>query len=248
MIRVEGLGFKYRHDNSWIFRNCSLEAQTGEVVAILGPNGCGKTTLLKTALGLYRPREGSVRSEGTFGYVPQNTEASLPFCVRDQVVMGRARHIKMFASPTRNDYHKSDTWLERLGLKQLADRPVTELSGGQRQLVLIARALVSDCRVMVLDEPASALDFRNRQTILKTLAHLARSHGITILFSTHMPQQAQFIADKVLVLRNADRHVFGPASRILSDKNLTTLYDIDMRSIKFEHDGSKNRVIFPFYQ
>lgn len=247
MIRVEKLGFKHRLRPNWIFRDHSLTVDRGEVVAVIGPNGRGKTTLIKTILGLHKPVEGSVRFDGTVGYVPQNTEASFPYSVRDMVVMGRARHVKTFGSPDRDDYQKADAALERLGVDRFAHRPVTELSGGERQLVLIARALVSDCQIMVLDEPASALDFRNQQTILTVLRDLAREDGMTVLFTTHMPQHAQVIADQVLLMRDIDRYDFGPVETVLSEENLSTLYGIDIRSIDFDHQGRNQQAVVPVF-
>ncbi|MEQ8284427.1 ABC transporter ATP-binding protein [Thalassospira sp.] len=247
MIRVEKLGFKHRLRTNWIFRDHSLTVNAGEVVAVIGPNGRGKTTLIKTILGLYKSVEGSVSFDGSVGYVPQNTEASFPYSVRDMVVMGRARHVKTFGSPGRDDYHKADAALERLGVGRFADRPVTELSGGERQLVLIARALVSECQIMVLDEPASALDFRNQQTILTVLRDLAQKDGMTILFTTHMPQHAQVIADQVLLMRDVDHYDFGPTKTVLSEENLSTLYGIDIRSIGFDHQGQNQQAVVPVF-
>lgn len=247
MINVEKLGFKHRASRNWIFRNHSFRAAAGEVVAVIGPNGRGKTTLIKTILGLYKPVEGRVQFEGNVGYVPQNTGATFPYSVRDMVVMGRARHVKTFGAPGRADYAKAQAALERLGVERFAHRPVTELSGGERQLVLIARALVSDCNIMVLDEPASALDFRNQQTILTVLRDLARQDNMTILLTTHMPQHAQVIADRVLLMRDVDRYDFGPARPVLSDENLSTLYGIDIRSIDFDHQGQKQQAVVPVF-
>ena len=247
MVTIEHLGFKYRARGNWIFRDHTLRAEAGEIIAVIGPNGRGKTTLIKSILGLYRALEGKVLCDGTFAYVPQTTEASFPYCARDMVVMGLARQVRAFGSPGRTDYNKADLALAKLGMAGFADRPLNQLSGGQRQLVLIARALVSDAEVMVLDEPATGLDFSNQKTILAVLRELARDDGITILFTTHMPQHAQVIADKVLLMRDVDRYDFGPAAKVLDEANLSTLYGIDIRSLDFDHKGSLHKVLVPVF-
>jgi len=247
MVKIEHLGFRYRVRGNWIFRDHTLSAKAGEVVAIIGLNGRGKTTLIKSILGLYRAQEGRVLCDGTFAYVPQTTEASFPYCARDMVVMGRARQVGRFGSPGRADYHKADVALAKLGMAHFADRPLNQLSGGQRQLVLIARALVSDAEVMILDEPATGLDFSNQRIILAVLRELARDDGITIFFTTHMPQHAQVIADKVLLMRDIDRYDFGPTAKVLDEANLSTLYEIDIRALDFDHNGIRHKVLVPVF-
>lgn len=243
-ISVYKAGFRY---TEWVFRDLTLRVEPGEIAAILGPNGRGKTTLLKAVLGLLPLDEGSVEHGGNPGYVPQSAQMVFAYKVIDMVLMGRARHVGAFGSPRREDYEIARHCLDRLGIRRFEDRLVTRLSGGERQLVLIARALASGCRTILLDEPASALDFRNQQVILDTLRSLAREHGMTVLFSSHYPQHATCLADKVLLMHGAGSHQFGDTAQILTEENLRQLYGIEMRSVEFTHNGSALRTFVPVF-
>lgn len=180
----------------------ALSVQPGEVLCLLGPNGCGKTTLFRTLLGLLPAVHGEVDLQGSplrahdraararrMGYVPQ--AAPLPFAwrVREVVAMGRAAHLGLLAAPGRADEAIADDCLRELGLQALADRTVTTLSGGERQLVLIARALAQQAQLLIMDEPTASLDFGNQLRILDTVRRLA-DRGIGVLLSTHQPQHA----------------------------------------------------------
>lgn len=247
MLHVEQLGFRHHAQSPWIFRHHSLTLGAGEIAAIIGPNGRGKTTLIKTILGLHKANEGRIELGTQAAYVPQHSGASFPYPVRDAVVMGRARHIKTFRSPSRSDYRQADAALERLGITEFAQRPITELSGGERQLVLIARAIVSESRLIVLDEPASALDYRNQQTILQVLRSLSRDDGIAILFTTHMPQHAQVLADRVLLMKDWDQYQYGRSDEVLTETHLSALYGIDIRALAFDHQGQAHQTVVPVF-
>ena len=172
MLELEGLGHGFP-GGDWLFRDASLQVGGGEVVAVLGPNGRGKTTLLRCAAGLLAPTEGVVRRGVGVGYVPQAQAAGLGYPVLDMVLMGRVRHVRSYASPGRRDVAAAQHALEQVGLSHLAERAVTRLSGGERQLVVIARALASESPMLILDEPASALDLHNQATVLRLLRDLA---------------------------------------------------------------------------
>ncbi len=162
-MMLELLNASCFRDEKCIFHNYSFKIEKGDVVAILGQNGQGKTTLLKAILGLVKLTNGKIKSTANIAYVPQNLHISFDYDVRDVVLMGRARHLGFFAQPRTNDYKLVDEMLEKLQLHTLAFRSFLSLSGGERQLVLIARALVSRCDLLILDEPASALDFANQK-------------------------------------------------------------------------------------
>ena len=181
MIEVQNLGFHY--GKTWIFRDISFSLPAGKIAAILGPNGQGKTTLLKSVVGLLKPATGSAKISGRLGYVAQRTEIAFSYKVIDIVVMGRAAHVGMFKAPGSKDYEHARNALARLRLEHLAEKQFNLLSGGERQLVMIARALASECQVLILDEPASALDFRNQDLVLSTLRELAKELGLSILLS-----------------------------------------------------------------
>ena len=161
MLELENVGFAHSGGN-WLFRGVNLGIRAGEITAVLGPNGRGKTTLLRCAAGLLAPVEGRIVARCAVGYVPQNHGGGFGYAVQDMVTMGRARHIRSYATPSRHDRAAAGEALHRVGLGDLAQRPFPQLSGGERQLVLIARALASESEVLVLDEPAAALDLRNQ--------------------------------------------------------------------------------------
>jgi iron complex transport system ATP-binding protein len=245
VITMEKGGFRYSREN-WIFRNLSLSVGEGEILSILGPNGKGKTTLLKTIQGVLPLSEGSILRGGSVGYVPQIAAVSFGYTVLDMVVMGRSRHIGLFNSPREHDFSFARSCLERLGLETLADRPFRTLSGGERQMVLIARALASECRCLVLDEPASALDFRNQNTMLRTLQSL-RDEGMTVIMSTHVPHHANVISDRALLLFSPEEHLFGDCEDVLVDENLRRLYGADVRRISFSSGGRGYSAVVPLF-
>jgi len=244
MIEAKKLGFRYG-GTDWIFHDHSFRLPRGRITAILGPNGRGKTTLLKCILGLLKPTEGRLGVDGVTGYVPQNIQSPFPYKTFDIVLMGRARHIGFFRHPTRADYDAARDAMARLSILDLAGRPFDRLSAGQQQLALIARALASRCDVLVLDEPAAALDFRNQAKVLQALARLSDETGLTVLFTTHAPQHALSIADTALLMFGGAVYRYGPIEATITDENLEALYEIPVRNIAFEHEGRDVRTVAP---
>ena len=245
MIEVRNLGFRY--GKTWIFRDISFSLPAGKVAAILGPNGQGKTTLLKTVVGLLKPATGSATLGGRLGYVAQRTEIAFSYKVIDIVVMGRAAHVGMFQAPRSKDYEHARNALQRLQLEHLADKHFNLLSGGERQLVMIARALASECQVLILDEPASALDFRNQDLVLSTLRALAKDMGLSILMTTHFPQHAAHIADYSLLLQSADEALWGLSEEILSEDKLEMLFGLPVKKIQLEQGSTSHSGILPLF-
>ena len=187
-------------DGSWLWRRADFSVRAGEVVGVLGRNASGKTTLLRTLLGLLKPDEGHVRTVTATGYVPQSTQLALPFAVRDVVAMGRARHVRLFGGLAAADVEAVAMTLDNVGIADLAERSFLELSGGEQQLVLIARALASDCEALILDEPFAGLDLDNQRRTLSLLRSLARRHDLGIIFSAHHPDHVFAVADAVVGL------------------------------------------------
>jgi iron complex transport system ATP-binding protein len=222
-------------------RGVSLGLGEGEVLALLGPNGGGKTTLLKTLLGLLAPRAGEVRIDErllatlTIGerarliaYLPQSHALTFAFTVETVVLMGRTAHGNLFSRPSAADRRIAAAMMERLGIAPLAQRPYTTISGGERQLVLLARALAQEPRFIVLDEPTASLDFGNQGKVVREIRSLATAgHGV--IFTTHDPNQALRLADRAYLLRNGARIADGRVEAVLTPENLAALYDAPIR-------------------
>jgi iron complex transport system ATP-binding protein len=246
-LAAEGLGFFYR-PGEWVFRDLSFEVRKAGILAVLGQNGCGKTTLLRLLLGTLRPAAGRVERAGEASLVPQLFQAAFSFTALDMVLMGRARHIGVFSRPSRRDEAAAMESMSRLGIGDLADRPFPELSGGQRQLVMLARALASEAGILVLDEPASSLDLGNQAMLLGQLRRLSRGDGLTIVFSTHLPQHALAAADDVLAMDGGGRDLFGPAAEVLTGPNLSRLYGTPIKRVTVEHEGAETEALVTVFK
>jgi iron complex transport system ATP-binding protein len=236
LLRGIDLGIGY--GDTVIGRRLNMAVSPGEVFCLLGPNGSGKTTLFKTLLGLIPAQSGTVHVSGSniqtlkrdefarrVAYVPQAHAAHFPFIVRDMVVMGRTAHQGMFAQPSASDCRMADDALARLGIAALADRDYTRLSGGQRQLVLIARALAQSAPVIVMDEPTASLDFGNQVLVLREVARLAAS-GLAVVLSTHDPDHAFAVAHQVALLHEGALIASGPPTAVLTPQRLAQVYGI----------------------
>ena len=218
----------------------------GETLAVLGGNGAGKTTLFRTLLGLLPPQAGIVTIGGAslsdllpgerarrFAYVPQQHVPAFGFRVLEAVLMGRASLIGTFTRPGHADYEAAYGALATLRIDALGDRPITEISGGERQLVMIARALAQQASVLVLDEPTASLDFGNRVRVLGEIDRL-RANGMTILFSTHEPDQALAHADRALLLADGRMLALDRVERALTADNIERLYRTPVRLVRID--------------
>lgn len=238
MLELDRIGHAHR-PGAWLFREVTHAVRPGEVSAVLGPNGRGKSTLLRCAAGLLEPTAGGVDGAGGTAYVPQSHHSAFAYRVIDMVLMGRARHIGLFGSPTAHDESIAWTALERVGMADLGERTFDTLSGGERQLVLIARAIASESRVLLLDEPCAALDLRNQGRVLLLLRQLA-DEGLGVMLTTHHPDHAREIADEAILLMAPDEVVVGPVSQTLGDTELARLYDVRVRTVAYS-DGEHTR-------
>ncbi len=230
-VAIRGVSFAYQR-SAPVIRDCTLDIARGRVLSILGPNGSGKTTLLKLIAGVLKPSDGTITVHGGIGYVPQIIQIGFAYSVIDVVLMGRARQIGLFATPSAHDERVASAALERVGMLEFARRTFDALSGGERQLVVLARALAAESDVLVLDEPMAALDLRHQQLVLHWIRRLARDDGLTVVFSTHQPQHADVVADDVALIDGAGQLTAGAARDILEPKRLAELFGIELLRVE----------------
>ena len=247
MLQVDSLAFGF--PGRTIGREVSFALAEGAVMCVLGPNGGGKTTLFRTILGLLEKHSGSIRLDGQtleglsrqeiarrIGYVPQGHAAYFAFTVREFVLMGRTAHLGALAAPSRKDLDVVQRVLESLRLSHLAERPVTQISGGERQLALVARALAQEPRLLIMDEPTAGLDFGNQVRVLQTISTLAAS-GISVLFATHSPDQAFLAARRVLLLGGGRVLSTGAPEDVIRPDTLEQLYGVKVQVLPLPGGG-----------
>lgn len=250
ILKVKNLSFGYEK-NRILFHDASFSVDKGEIFCILGSNGIGKSTLLNCIANLLMPQSGSISLNGKtleerslkeiaqiIGYVPQNHDAAYAYEVRDYMVMGRAPYLGLFAQPSERDYGRVEEVLEELGISHLAERPYTELSGGERQLVSIGRAIVQDPELIILDEPTNHLDYGNQFRMLKLIERLAEK-GYGIILTSHMPDHVLMLNGKVGILGADGRLQVGTTDEIMTEENLEALYQVDIHMIDVEQVGRK---------
>ncbi len=230
---IEAIGLTVERGGRVVVKNYSLHVQRGRILAVLGANGVGKTTLISALIGVLKPKAGRLSIGGQVGFVPQLFDVPFSYSAFDIALMGRARHLGLLGAPGRKDFDLVRHYFQMLGIEHLEQQAFNSLSGGQRQLVVIAQALVSECELLVLDEPCAALDYKNQDKVLALLDHLRESHGMTIVFSTHMPQHAVEIATDVLLMTSGSSYIYGPTAEALSAENLTHLYDLPIARADF---------------
>ena len=224
---------KYGHKKA-LFAPLSLQCQPGEVWAVLGANGRGKSTLLDTITGVLPKLAGDITVSGGVGIVPQSFRPAFAWRVKEVVLMGRARHITLFSQPQPEDERQVQEALALLNITSLADELFNTLSGGQQQLVMIARALVSASQNILLDEPCSALDLGNQQTVLQLIRDLAHAQSRTVMFTTHDPTHALQVASHTLLLLPDERWLAGETAEVIQEDNLQRAYGIKVRKIQLE--------------
>lgn len=211
---AEGLSVAYGKDR--VLNNVSFSIARSSLCGLMGPNGAGKSTLFKCCMNFLKAQQGVIHVNGKttnglspaglarlISYVPQENKLMFPFTVREIVSMGRNAKMKGFLRLSQKDYEVVDYAIEQMGIESLAHRSYTSLSGGQRQLTLIARALAQEAPLMLLDEPTSALDFNNQILVWRSLSHIANS-GVTIVVCCHDPNHILWFCDDVLVIKQGE--------------------------------------------
>jgi iron complex transport system ATP-binding protein len=236
LIQIRQTSFRYGERT--ILSDLDLDVYRGEILSVLGPNGCGKTTLLRCIAGALTPSDGSVRVGGEevkslappararrIGFLFQDHTASFPYAIRDVVLMGRAPHLGFFGFPGPRDRALAEQALERVGMLHLQDRPYTRVSGGERQLVLLARILVQEPDLILLDEPTAHLDLRNQVLTLRMVRSLA-ADGLTMIMTTHDPNHALWFGGRAALMKAGRFVAVGPAQDVMTEATLTSTYDV----------------------
>lgn len=234
MIQVNDIHFSY--GNFPVLSGISFGVERGELCGLFGPNGSGKTTLFKCCLGFLKTGRGTVSMNGeptagkkteelakVVSYVPQEHKPPFPYLVREVVLMGRTPHLGGFFGVKKKDKQIALDALEKLEISDLSDRPYNQLSGGQRQMVLMARALAQDTPVLFLDEPTSALDFQNQMKIWKIMREISED-GKTIIACSHDPNHVSWFCDRVVVVGSEGIVANGPPSEVISEEILSQIY------------------------
>lgn len=238
-LDIEKLTFSY-DKKKYQFREISFSIDKGEVFSILGRNGTGKSTLIKCILNVLIPDAGKISIGGrnvrgwkrqelasNVAYVPQSKNIVFPFSVFDYVLMGRTPHIPSFSIPKESDIEITGECLKKLGISQLKDKPVSEISGGEHQMAAIARAVAQEPSIIIMDEPTSHLDMGNQQKVLRMTEKLG-SEGISVLMTSHFPDHGFIVSDRVAIMENAGLIATGSPEDVITSENLKAAYGIDI--------------------
>jgi len=251
LLKVKGLSGGYIKKKD-IVHDISFTMEAGDVVCVLGPNGCGKTTLFKMLLGFLPRSTGTIllgdkevkkqsqrEIAKQIAYIPQAHTPAFNFKVMDMILLGRSAHILPLGSPSGEDYRIANDAMKMLNIEHLSQKDYTKISGGERQLVLIARAICQQARVLIMDEPSANLDYANQQLIMKTIAKLSEE-GFGVLISTHSPDHPFRLANKALLMKGGRCIGFGKTEEVLSSGSLKDAYGINIEVVQVE--DSKNKI------
>ncbi|MCQ2412073.1 MAG: ABC transporter ATP-binding protein [Sphaerochaetaceae bacterium] len=236
-MNIEAKDLHFSYSTTEILKGVSFQAGEGELIALLGPNGAGKSTLFGCLLGFLKPNSGCVLLDGTdmaglgrkqiatqIAYIPQNQSPSFNHTVLDSVLMGAANRIGTFEAPGKQEMQKAMEVLKSLGIQDLAARGCMQISGGERQLMLLARAIFQDAHILVMDEPTANLDFGNSYKVMKRILEL-KQKGYTIIMSTHDPNQVMSFASRVIALKDGKVIADGDTSVLTADV-MESLYNV----------------------
>lgn len=257
-MKLELVNVSCGYDRKNILKNITFSIERGKVVCILGQNGIGKSTLFKSILGFLKLQQGDILLNGesilnwprkklakSIAYVPQSQSQPFAFSVLEVVTMGRTPHLKSFEAPARKDIEIAEASLERLEISPLKNRIFSELSGGERQMVLIARALTQEPQILVMDEPTSNLDFGNQIKVLRQINRLAAS-GLGVVMTSHFPDHAFLCSARVVLLEKEKGYQLGSFDEVITEENLCRAYGVRVKIIDAVDDaGAKIKACVP---
>lgn len=253
LVQCDNINFSYDGKRQ-ILNNVSFSIEKGQLVTLLGPNGVGKSTLLNCITGLLKPQGGKVFLDGgdifslsrksiarKIAYVPQKNNVPFDYLVKEFVVMGRTAHLGILTPPSEHDYKLVDDALLKLGIADLAERQINELSGGEQQKACIARALVQEPALVILDEPTAALDYGNQIKVLNLIKELL-GLGFAVIQTTHNPDHCLMLGGHVAILDASGNLEMGKCSDIMTEKKLTDVYNTDLRLVYIKAIGRETCV------
>lgn len=256
IFEVKDGAYGYGKEN--FFENLNFTIGNGETLAILGPNGIGKTTLLKCMMGLKPWNYGESRIDGTplqklsqkeiwtnIGYVAQAKNVNFTYTAKEMVLLGRSAHLGVFSQPKKEDIEIAEQAMEMVGITHLANKNCHQMSGGQLQMVLIARSLASNPKMLVMDEPESNLDFKNQLIILDTIEKLANDHQISCIINTHYPAHALGVANKSLILSKNKEWFWGESKEVINEVNMKKAFDVKVAIESIHVDNEKYTYVVP---
>lgn len=241
-----------------ILQDVCVQLDGAEILTVLGSNGVGKTTLMKCMLGLLKWTSGRSCADGEdvrriphaqlwkrIGYVPQAKQAVFAYTVEEMVLLGRSAHLGLAKQPRAEDREIALSCLRDVGIERLKGRLISRISGGELQMVLIARALATQPQMLILDEPESNLDFRNQLIVLKTISDLRRERGLSFIVNTHYPEHAISISDKTLLLTGGGRSICGKTADVITEQNLRNAFAVDVCIRDLDVQNGKYTCVLP---
>ena len=256
IFELKNVSFSYHSSERKVLEGVNLDIHEGNIVSVLGRNGAGKSTLLGCMLGLLKPQEGEIFLSGrnlrnmterdiasVAGFVPQNHTPVYGHTVSDFVLMGCASRIGFFSRPGKKDKDDTEAALMEMGIEHLADRPYTELSGGERQQAIIARAIVTKPRIVLFDEPTAHLDFGNQLRVLRIIKDLA-DKGFAVVITTHNPDHAMLLGGHTAIIDGEGHLISGKTAELFTEEALKNVYGSDLR-LKYIDEFGRNICIYP---
>lgn len=248
IIEVEGLNFKY--DERLILNDAAFDVEPGSFVSIIGPNGSGKTTLLKNISGVLRPLSGSITLKGRgiekykkkelariVAYVPQSTTIDFGFTVEDIVMMGRSPYMGPFGSETIEDIRIAEASMKLVGIYELKDKKINEISGGEKQRAIIACALAQKPEIILMDEPVSNLDIQHQIKVLNLVKKLCEEQNMTAIVVLHDLNLSSEYSDNIILMKDGRIEKAGSPDEIINEDNIKRVYNTDTFLIKSPVSG-----------